>query len=648
MLTDSVPADSIVVPERIALQAGPLSLCFENGDLRYIRYGKQELIRRIYGAVRDHQWGTVPAVLSNLEINDSSAGFALRYTSTHRQNDLHFVWQAQITGDAHGRIRFVFEGEAKSTFRRNRIGLCVLHPANLAGLPVRLTHAGGASAEVQFPGLVEPAPTIPGFGNLIALSYEVAPGVRVELEFSGDLFEMEDQRNWGDASYKTFSTPLRLPFPVEVKAGTRVRQEVRVQWVGSGMSTASVSDVEAPVQITVGTKRHRLPALGLSVASHGEPLKPQELERLSELWLWHLRVDLALADSRWPWWLKIAAAQAEILATPLELAIKLPREGGAAELTELARKLGQTKSDVARVLCYQEGQLMVSALSFSLVREHLGILEVPIGAGTESDFVALNRNWPTDLGADFLHWSMNPQAHAVDLTSLTEAPGALPAQLQTARFHFSDAPLVVSPITLKPRFSPADTRETSAPIKHLPTQVDSRQLSRFAAGWTLAVIKHLAESGAESITLFETTGWRGVLERVEGSALPSEFPSQPGQVFPLYYVIGEVNGFGNGEVITTRSSAPFRVQSLALVKKGRTSLWLANLTAQSQRVSVGGFETVTHRSHMPWDLTQVWMFRPNVLLRQPGEPLPVPVERELEIDLEPFGLHRLELTLRAS
>ena len=38
----------------------------------------------------------------------------------------------------------------------------------------------------------------------------------------GETFETEDQRNWSDASFKTYGTPLHLPFPVEVEEGTRV------------------------------------------------------------------------------------------------------------------------------------------------------------------------------------------------------------------------------------------------------------------------------------------------------------------------------------------------------------------------------------------------------------------------------------------
>ena len=38
------------LPEQIDLQAGPLNLFYEAGDLRYIKFGDKEIIRRVYVA----------------------------------------------------------------------------------------------------------------------------------------------------------------------------------------------------------------------------------------------------------------------------------------------------------------------------------------------------------------------------------------------------------------------------------------------------------------------------------------------------------------------------------------------------------------------------------------------------------------------
>ncbi len=49
------------------LRAGPLRMRFENGDLRYIKWGEREILRRVYIAVRDHNWNTIPAQISKLK-----------------------------------------------------------------------------------------------------------------------------------------------------------------------------------------------------------------------------------------------------------------------------------------------------------------------------------------------------------------------------------------------------------------------------------------------------------------------------------------------------------------------------------------------------------------------------------------------------
>ena len=53
----------------------------------------------------------------------------------------------------------------------------------------------------------------------------------VTVNLDGDMFEMEDQRNWADASYKTYCRPLSQPFPYTLKKGQKVRQAVTVEVV---------------------------------------------------------------------------------------------------------------------------------------------------------------------------------------------------------------------------------------------------------------------------------------------------------------------------------------------------------------------------------------------------------------------------------
>ncbi len=56
------------LPERHSLVAGALSANFEEGQLVDIRWKGQEVLRRVYVAVRDRNWGTVPLRVSGLQL----------------------------------------------------------------------------------------------------------------------------------------------------------------------------------------------------------------------------------------------------------------------------------------------------------------------------------------------------------------------------------------------------------------------------------------------------------------------------------------------------------------------------------------------------------------------------------------------------
>lgn len=578
------------------LTAGHLTIRFDQGGLRNIRLGNREVIRRIYGAVRDKDWGTVTGNISAMTSEIADDHFRIGFTSTHRQGGIHFVWRGVITGEADGTVRFDFDGEAQSTFLRNRIGLCVLHPIREgAGAKCRARYADGTGRELAFPETVAAEQPISGFSNLAGLAHEIEPGVWAELEFAGEIFETEDQRNWTDASFKTYGTPLYLPRPVEIKAGTRIRQSVTLRLISSPKLVSSVwigRQVEEPVVIrALESQGVRLPEIGLGMASHGRPLSGHEVDRLSRLGISHLRADLRLAEAQWPARLRVAARDAMELGAALELAIHLPRSG-PGNLAEVARELGRLKVDLTRALIFRDGQRSTLGNDLAAARDALGDCGLAVGAGTDADLYQLNLQRPPG-DADFISWSMNPQVHATDTLSIAETPEAVAQQIASVHRYFQDLPLVVSPITLKPRFNPSAIGPEPPPAPgELPPSVDARQLSPFAAAWTLAMLKALAEGDVESLTLFETTGWRGVMESEAGSPLPNAFPSVAGAVFPLYHVLADIGEFGRGRALPTQTGDPRNIASLLLQSGTRRRLLLGNLGSTPRRVSLTNFDGI--------------------------------------------------------
>jgi hypothetical protein len=575
------------LPPRTALAAGPFSLWFEQGDLRYIRLGDREVLRRVYVAVRDRNWGTVPSRLSNVHADVQEGAFRLSFDVENREADIHFSWRGEIAGGADGTLRFVMDGLARSTFLRNRLGFCVLHPIQeCAGARCRVTRADGTVEESRFPRYV--APHQP-FLDIRAIAHEVAPGVWAEVLFEGDVFEMEDQRNWTDASFKTYCTPLRLPFPVEVLEGTSVRQSVTLRLRNRAPLVAPCRS-DDPVVLTVGPRaKGALPAIGLGASSTNVPLTRAEADALRALRLSHLRADVRPGRPGWSESLLQAVADARALGAGVEIAVFLGQDpmGELDRLASVARRLALRP--VAWLVFDEETKATREDL-LRAARERLASVghNVPFGGGSDAYFVHVNRDRPPTGALDFVSFSANPQVHAFDNASLMETLEALPDIVESARQFMGDTPVAVSPVTLRPRYNPHATGPPAPPAgrDELPPDVDARQMSLFAAAWTLAVVKRLAESGVRRATFFETVGWRGVMESAEGSAMPGKFPSLPGAVFPVYHVLADVGEFAGGGVVPVSSSDHLRVEGLALEAGLRRCVLVANLTPEPLTVAV--------------------------------------------------------------
>jgi hypothetical protein len=638
----------------LRLRAGPLQLLFEpaSGFIRGVRSGEREVLRGLYAAVRDRDWGTVPPHISHLESQVSDEAFTLTFDAACRRGDIHFLWKGFIRGQPDGSLLYEFDGEARSTFLRNRIGLCVLHPIReCAGAAARQTRVDGSVVECRFPTTIEPQIFGQGsFRDLRSVAHEIAPGLWAEVEFEGDVFEMEDQRNWTDASFKTYGTPLTLPFPVEIQAGARIRQRVtlRLRTAASSVAGSRVTlDEGQPEVVTVSVPNApiaRLPHIGLGISSHGEALTEAEAARLRALRLSHLRVDLRLSMPRWPAVWEQAARDAGQLGVGLELALHLPRDGGEGG-PELRRLLQEQPAALSRVLALREGEAATTQETLRRVRQALRGIDAPIGAGSDANFCELNREQALRhlaiSEADFLFWPINPQVHAFDNLSILETLEAHAATVQTARTFAGSKPLVVSPITLRPRFNAVATG-TPRPVDRdeLPPTVDPRQLSLFAAAWALGSLAALAGAGVESVSLCETTGWRGIMEREGGAPLPDAFPSLPGSVFPVYHLLADLAGAASVAVPCVHATS--RLAALTVFDSaGRWRTLLANLTPHPQRVRLTAGVSSARVRALDADFVAAAMRDPEEFRARAGARL-VPGEGEMELRLLPHALACLE------
>jgi hypothetical protein len=286
----------------------------------------------------------------------------------------------------------------------------------------------------------------------------------------------------------------------------------------------------------------------------------------------------------WAHRLGAARLQARKLGCPLELAVFL-ENGAPTGLEQLARALGQIP--VRRVLVYRADAESTPGADVAAAREALSALPAatPFGGGTDQNFAELNRSRPDVAAMDAVTFPITPQIHAADEDSMVETAEGVRAVIRTARSFAAGRPVVVSPISLRPRFNPGEPDGRDDPAATRPGNADPRQMSLFGACWTLVTMKALAEEGASATTWFETTGPRGVIDGDTARPGSSLFPAHPGLAFPVYHVLRDVSEFGGAPLLAC-SGDPLRAAAIAVRRGGRSAILVANLRPEPLTIEV--------------------------------------------------------------
>lgn len=614
------------LPAHTALYAGPLRLMYEDGRIRYIKLGENDAVHQICAAIRDIHWNTVPGIISPEHISTTTDSFEVSFQMDHKQADVDFSWQALIRGAPDGTITYEMQGVANKTFQRNRIGLCVLHPASLAGKPFRVEHSNGDMQSLRFPVTIasyKPAQ------DLRAISYEIAMGVELCVLFEGEIFEMEDQRNWTDASFKTYGTPIALPFPVTVEAGTSIWQRITVTLHGVLPPTLTVAEQEK-VFFTVGRRVLTRPQIGLSMAEHGMPLTELQRKRLRALRLNHLRIELRLYEDDFPGRLQRADHEAQWLATQLELVLIVTDEADN-QLIEFRRQLNDVSSSVARIIVFHRDEEATAGHWAITARQILGRSDLSIGTGAYEGFAELNLHPPEVDDVEFVTYALNPQTHAVDNRSLIETLPIQAATVRSAKALYPKMHVVVGPVTLEKRLKSAAAIGT-----------DLRLFSLFGAVWTVGSIKYLAQAGASSLSYFETSGLRGIMASEENLQLNDAHITQPDCVYPVYHLFADLADFS--EIVVSTSSSPLAVEGLVLKHENRLRILLVNFTEIAQTAQIRGLLGEGQLSTITVQNAMEAIAKPEIFRRY--DPTVVKIGNPpFDITIAPLALMRLDTEL---
>ncbi len=601
-------------PASRILKAGKLTAHLAGGNLRAISYDGVEVLRAISYLVRDRDWGTYDPTLANLAVTETDTGFTVAYTARcNGPEGTVLDITAAIEGTADGAMTFKGTAHSITGFETNRCGFCILHPiVGVAGTPVSVEHVDGSIEDAELPDLIEPWQP---FKDMRAITHTALPGVNVECRMDGDAFEMEDQRNWSDASYKTYVRPLALPWPYRIPANEPVTQQITLTITDSRAALddrpASAGN-DAIIRLTPGTLTGAMPAIGLLITPEEAKaslaaLRQSDAPKVQDL-LFHFD-PIAGHDAR------AFIAFAEMTAvhdgtTTLEIAVpcKGPLDGELQEIATWMRAANFAPNAI--MVCPSVDRQSTPPgsswpdcppLAEVYAAAAKAFAGIRLGGGMLSYFTELNRKRVPGENLAFISHCTNPIVHAADDISVMQTLEALPFITRSVRAVYGDKPYRIGPSTIPMRQNPYGSRTMDNPQgNRMPmANRDPRHNGKFAAAFAAGYIASVLNAGLETLTLSALTGpfglYAGELEPVE-----------EGGMRPLHAIVKRLAELAGQNWQAVTSSAPDKVLAFTVQTTAGGIAWIVNLTAVQQSIDTMQLGLSSLRTHLaPFEATHI-------------------------------------------
>jgi hypothetical protein len=495
----------------VTWSTGAWSLRLRDDELAEISYNNQLILRSVRALIRDQDWNTPSIIVdevtqteNQLAVKISSLGFGAMFTGTIKFSVVADVAEIEMSL------------VSNSDYLANRIGLNLLHPPSLAGTKLSVLHSNRKTERSVFPEKISPNQPVM---DIAGLSWSQGD-LNINLALSGDVFEMEDQRNWTDASYKTYSRPLSLPFPYPVASGETVSQKLLMVVMQNAESEQPKPSTSARIVLT---QQGSFPSIQLGAATH--PLAANESTPQTDLSALPILVEVDLRTNNW----KAALTAVAKSEAGIDLRIICPVTAQEKDFVELLDEIEPLK--ILRLVIFDaEQHIWLEQISRQLVNamQSRGMSTTHL-AGARSHFTELNRNFTkvpdTCAGLTF---SITPLFHALNTEQLVESIAMQRLVTQQAVDMADGKELHVGPVTLRPRFNNVATKAPEIPtVQDLSLGYgaqwfgsdDPRQQSPELAAWTIASAAAIGIIGVSSITYFEQQGPRGI-RSAKGDAYP--------------------------------------------------------------------------------------------------------------------------------
>ena len=227
----TVDRGALWVTDRTSLEAGPVQCQLDGADVRHLTMHGRRALTRLYIAVRDEAWNTIPFECSKpeLELGGGSSPCQVdvpcRRGADPRRVDRH------DRGLERGQFPLHDRGQMLASFRYAKLGLNLHHPLPETSAATR-RRRGGEPVVGVIPTLIDPQLFVDG--RLTAMFAPHEARARVAGERDGRLqLRGRRVRNAGPPQldrlqHQVVRDPLAVPLPLDAQPGDRIFQSVEV------------------------------------------------------------------------------------------------------------------------------------------------------------------------------------------------------------------------------------------------------------------------------------------------------------------------------------------------------------------------------------------------------------------------------------
>jgi hypothetical protein len=576
------------IPGTREFSAGALRLHLSDGAVRHLSWHGVEVVRGIACPIRDANWATCPSLLTDESIAESADEFEIS--------------QTRLVADGALRVALVFKGRSDGTFSAtaemsasrefvtNRAGFTLLHPLrNVAGTPLGITHPDGSATSSHFPLLISPDQVASDISGL----RHAVDGIETEITFRGEVFEMEDQRNWSDASFKTYCRLLSLPRPYRLVAGETQRQKVHIRLGGMPAQKTQTAKTSTPAALEFKAGSETVPRLAVAMDDGTIPdARMHTYCRLLAPKILQLRVTPQIALS------VCESAKSLVAASPAEIELEIVVPSADDPRISLARVAAACKSaslTAARVLALPESYLHsyqpAGPWPAGPTPQHLCqharevFPEAEIGGGVLTYFTELNRCRPDLALCDYVLHGSTAITHAADDGSVIESLEGLSHGYASGRALAGDRAYRLSLTAIGMRSNPygSGVVENLQQSRIAMADADPRQRGLFAAAWAVGAVAATAGYGVSSLALSAFVGPFGAIHSCESWPQPLYQESSADMVYPVFHVIRCLSAMGSAVRLSLQGIGN-GIVGVAAKKPSRVWLVLANLGTEIARV----------------------------------------------------------------